>query len=181
MLNKKNIWILGGVTTGGSRLSSTEFITLDPATPVNGPALPNALDNACAVKYNESHIYLTGGVSSGSSTNDVWIYNSILDAGSSSWTEGPRMNNERGAHGCTILHYEKNSWVVVAGGSPSSITGKSVEILDPNNNKWVQGENTKKNIIFLSLEYKSKGEQNFFPVSTSQSAISILLEIWSND
>ena len=28
---------------------------------------------------------------------------------------------------------------------------------------------------------RSKGEQNFFPVSTSQSAISILLEIWSNN
>ena len=28
---------------------------------------------------------------------------------------------------------------------------------------------------------KLKGEQNFFPVSTSQSAISVLLEIWSNN
>ena len=31
------------------------------------------------------------------------------------------------------------------------------------------------------LHLLAKGEQNFFPVSTSQSAISTLLEIWSNN
>ena len=156
MLNKKTLWILGGVTTGGSRLSSTEFITLDPATSVNGPALPKELYGSCAVKYNESHIYLTGGYSSGY-TNDVWIYNSILDAGSSSWTEGPRMNNERGYHGCIVLHHDQRSLIVVAAGWNGGNGLKSVEILDPNKNKWVQGEKLPKkhNFSFLEIQIKS--------------------------
>ena len=35
------------------------------------------------------------------------------------------------------------------------------------------------NVLNLNFNITEKGEQNFFPVSTSQSAISILLEIWS--
>ena len=153
MLNKKTLWIMGGETTGGRELSSTEFITLDPATSVNGPALPKELYGSCAVKYNESHIYLTGGSDGSDWTNDVWIYNSILDAGSSSWTEGPRMNNERRYHGCTVLHHDQRSLIVVAAGVGAY---KSVEILDPNKNKWVQGEKLpKKHYFFLFWKYKS--------------------------
>ena len=124
----------------GTALSSTEFITLDPATSVNGPALPNELYASCAVKYNDTHIYLTGGLDASDWTNKVWIYNTILDAGSSSWTEGPRMNNKRGTHGCTVLHHGQSSWIVVAGGYNSyGDYLKSMEILDPNTNKWVKG------------------------------------------
>ena len=134
VLNETTLWIMGGLAGRSRRLKSTELITLDPATSVNGPALPKALAGSCAVKYNDTHIYLTG------SANQVWIYNTILNPGSSSWTEGPRMKNKRSSHGCTVLHHGQKSWIVVAGGY--NFYGdflKSMEILDPNENKWVRG------------------------------------------
>ena len=92
-LNETTLWIMGGLAGRSRRLKSTELITLDPATSVNGPALPNELYASCAVKYNDTHIYLTGGLVDSGYTNKVLIFNTILNAGSSSWTEGPRMNN----------------------------------------------------------------------------------------
>ena len=129
----QGLWLMGGFS-GSDGLISSELITLDPATSVNGPALPKALAGSCAVKYNDTHIYLTG------SSNQVWIYNTMLNPGSSSWTEGPRMKNKRSSHGCTVLHHGQKSWIVVAGGY--NFYGdflKSMEILDPNENKWVRG------------------------------------------
>ena len=90
-----------------------------------------------------SHIYLTGGHDGLGELNDVWIYNTILNAGNSSWTEGPKMNKKRNGHGCIVVHHEQKSLIVVAD-SDYTNAAKSVEILDPNQNKWVQGENTKK-------------------------------------
>ena len=137
VLNETTLWIMGGLA-GRRRLKSTELITLDPATSVNGPALPKALAGSCAVKYNDTHIYLTGGNNGSELTNDVWIYNTIVDAGSSSWIEGPRMNIARECHGCTVLHHRQTSWVVV-GGSYTNSYSKWMEILDPNDNKWIRG------------------------------------------
>ena len=144
VLNETTLWIIGGWRFDSSVLSSTELITLDSATSVNGPALPNALVASCAVKYNDTHIYLTGGFVDSDYTNKVWIHSTILDAGSSSWTEGPMMNTKRGYHGCTVLNHGQKSWIVVAGGNSEigfnlSPVIKSVEILDPNKNKWIQG------------------------------------------
>ena len=42
VLNETTLWILGGWNDSGT-VSSTELITLDAATSVNGPALPNKL------------------------------------------------------------------------------------------------------------------------------------------
>ena len=63
-LDETTLWILGGHSSS-SALSSTEMIALNPATSVNGPALPKQLYGSCAVKINSTHIYLTGGSSSG--------------------------------------------------------------------------------------------------------------------
>ena len=150
VLNETTLWIIGG-HHGSKRLSSTELITLDPATSVNGPAIPNELCASCAVKYNDTHIYLTGGHNNSGFTDKVWIYNT---AGSSSWTEGPRMNDGRGYHGCTVLHHDQRSWLVLAGGLNDDDAFKSMEILDPSRNKWVQGENTKKLFTFSSYTKK---------------------------
>ena len=140
VLNETTLWIMGGLA-GRRRLKSTELITLDPAISVNGPALPKALAGSCAVKYNDTHIYLTDGFEGSEYKNKVWIYNTILDAGNSSCTEGLRMNNKRDLHGCTVLHHGQKSWIVVAGGYDGHYGLKSIEILDPNEKKWVQGEN----------------------------------------
>ena len=151
VLNETTLWIMGGWNDGYSPTSSTELITLDSATSVNGPALPNRLRHSCAVKYNDTHIYLTGGHNNSGFTDKVWIYNT---AGSSSWTEGPRMNDGRGYHGCTVLHHDQRSWIVLAGGLNDDDAFKSMEILDPSRNKWVQGENTKKLFTFSSYTKK---------------------------
>ena len=89
VMNEKTLWIMGGDSKNSADrlLSSTELITLFPPTSVNGPPLPKELNDACAVKYNDTHIYLTGGHDNSDWTNQVWIYDTILDAGSSSWTE----------------------------------------------------------------------------------------------
>ena len=62
MLNETTLWIMGGRSDSINEISSTtELITLDSATSVSGPALPKEMYRSCAVKYNQSHIYLTGG------------------------------------------------------------------------------------------------------------------------
>ena len=153
VLNDTTLWLLGGVNYRG-KLSTTEFIKLDnTATSVVGPALPHVLQGGCAVKYNNTHIYLIGGYTS-DYEDRVLIYNTILD----SWTRAPRLNIARDDHGCAVLHHEGESWIIVIGGYKNGYGQTSVEVLDPNNGfpKWVQGENIKKTyIFFLSfLEYK---------------------------
>ena len=128
MLNETTFWIMGGYYS-----NTTEFITLGATTSVYGPPLPKFMAAACAVKYNDTHIYVTDGSS-------VWIYNTV----SSSWKEGPGMNVSRYGHGCTVLHYQQIPWLVVAASWNSGSGSKSVEILDPNMNKWIHGENNKK-------------------------------------
>ena len=148
ILNETTLLIMGGADGSTSNFhSSTELITLNAATSVNGPSLPKGLVGSCAVKYNETHIYLTGGQVgiTGDNQDNVWIDNNMLESGNSSWKEGPRMNEGRYYHGCIALHYQEKIYIVVAGGRTSRTdTLKSVEILDPNTNKWVPGENSKK-------------------------------------
>ena len=124
--------------------SSTELITLDSDISANGPELPMKLSFSCAVKYNDSHIYLiAGGCDYSSNVNKVWIYN-LYEGSNSSWTEGPILKDARRAHGCTVIHHEQTSWIVVAGGYETGWERlQSVEVLDPNKNEWINGENTK--------------------------------------
>ena len=56
----------------------------------------------------------------------------------SSWTKGPSMKGARSVHGCTVFD---QSLVIVAGGWNDGTALSSVEILDPNMNQWVPGEN----------------------------------------
>ena len=64
LLNETTLWILGGSNTCNSHEfpMSTEFITLDTDNSVYGPALPMKIIGPCAVKFNDSHIYLIGGI-----------------------------------------------------------------------------------------------------------------------
>ena len=144
ILNETTLWIMGG-STGPMTLSSTEFITLDSDTSINGPSLPIEMDSSCAIKYNTSHIYLTGGYYSGDPwdvrQDKVWIFNiHDINSGTSSWTEGPKMKDPRAVHGCTVLHQDQKSLIVVAGGWNKAGAVLSMEILDPLKNEWIQGE-----------------------------------------
>ena len=135
LLNDTHLWILGGKSSSGN-YNSTEMINLNADNSVSGPELPVNLDSACAVKFNDSHIYLTGGYYSMDDigADKVWIYN-MFD---SSWTKGPSMKGARSVHGCTVFD---QSLVIVAGGWNDGTALSSVEILDPNMNQWVPGEN----------------------------------------
>ena len=135
LLNESTLWILGGYGCD----NSTELITLVAGSSFSGPELPMELDSACAVKFNDSHIYLTGGYHSSDASwaDEVWIYNIF----NSLWTKGPSLLGARSAHGCTVFHRsQQTSLVAVAGGWNNDTALDSVEILDPNMNKWVQGE-----------------------------------------
>ena len=105
---------------------------------------------------------MTGGQVgiTGDNQDNVWIDNIMLESGNSSWKEGPRMNEGRYYHGCIALHYQEKIYIVVAGGRTSRTdTLKSVEILDPNTNKWVPGENIATNIILETNQISFKGQQ----------------------
>ena len=146
VLNTTTMWVMGG-DDGWNYLSSTEFITLEKA--VSGPSLPYAVRSHCAVKYNESQIYVIGGedkegVNNGQYTNDVYVFNP-LDNFSSKYHS--TMNYQRGRHGCAIMNDGKSSVIVVGGGygklsssSSSNALLDSVEILNPSLGTWIIGK-----------------------------------------
>ena len=144
ILNETTFWIMGGSTeTYNDLLISTEFINLDSDTSINGPSLPMELDSSCAIKYNASHIYLTGGYYSGDQQRQdkVWIFNMYdINNATSSWTEGPKMKEARAVHGCTVLHQNQKSLIVVAGGWNEAGAVLSMEILDPLKSEWIEGK-----------------------------------------
>ena len=146
VLNTTTMWVIGG-WDGSNRLSSTEFITLEKA--VTGPSLPHALLYHCAVKFNESQIYVIGGedkegVNNGQYTNDVYVFNPLDNF---SYIHHSAMNYQRGNHGCAVMNDGESLIIVVAGGNgklSSSSSSKahldSVEILDPSLGQWIIGK-----------------------------------------
>ena len=96
------MWVIGG-SDGGKYLSSTEFITLEKS--VTGPILPHTMVHHCAVKFNESQIYVIGGYAQGSNTNDVYVFNP-LDNFSSKYHSD--MNYFRIKHGCAVMNDGKS-------------------------------------------------------------------------
>ena len=141
VLNTTTMWVIGGY--GSSNwLSSTEFITLEKA--VSGPSLPHAVDNHCAVKYNESQIYVIGGVVNGQYTNDVYVFNP-LDNFSNKYHS--TMNYQRADHGCAVINDGQSLVIIVGGGygklsasSSSNAYLDSIEILDPSLGQWIIGK-----------------------------------------
>merc|ERR1712218_504877 len=97
VLNTTTMWVLGG--RDSNRLSSTEFITLEKA--VSGPSLPHRVSDHCAVKFNESQIYVIGGIANGQYTNDVYVFNPLDNF---SYKYHSAMNYQRGIHGCAIMN-----------------------------------------------------------------------------
>ena len=144
VLNTTTMWVLGGY--GGSNyLSSSEFITLENA--VAGPSLPYKIGNHCAVKFNESQIYVIGGFYGDWSDRShyVYIFNPLDNF---SYKKGPSMNYRRLNHGCAVMHDGETSVIVSAGGhgrlssqaSSSNAYLNSVEILDLSVGQWNMGK-----------------------------------------
>ena len=134
-LNKSMLWMMGG-WDGNNRYDSTEFITTDGS--INGPTLPEAIYNTCAVKFTETgSVYLVGGNNGGSTyTNNVWVANPSNEF---SFTQGPSLVTNRGVHACGTMSIGAKSIILAAGGY-NNIHLSSVEILDPLSNQWVAGK-----------------------------------------
>ena len=144
VLNTTTMWVLGGYD-GSNYLSSSEFLTLDNA--VAGPSLPYKMGYHCAVKFNESQIYVIGGYYNDLSDRShyVYIFNPLDNF---SYKQGPSMNYRRNGPGCAVMHDGETSVIVSAGGygrlssqAASSNNGlNSVEILDPSLGQWNMGK-----------------------------------------
>ena len=140
VLNSTTMWVIGGYS-GSSAVLSTEFITLEKSVP--GPSLPKELSFVCAVKYNESQIYVTGGYGGSVISSLVYIFNPLDNF---SYIEGPGMNYRRQAHACAMMHFGGSSAIVVTGGygglstSSSNDYLKTVEIYDPSIGQWQMGK-----------------------------------------
>jgi len=132
VLNTTTMWVMGGY--GNGYLSSTEFITLEKA--VSGPSLPHAVSYHCAVKFNESQIYVIGGYVNGQYTNDVYVFNPLDNF---SYIYHSTMNYQRGYHGCAVMKDGESLVIVVVGGWDGNDYLDSVEILDPSLSQWIIG------------------------------------------
>ena len=109
VLNTTTMWVVGG-WDGSNFLSSSEFITLENA--VAGPSLPYKMYLHCAVKFNESQIYVIGGIY-GDRNDYVYIFNPLDNF---SYKQGPSMNYRRRYHGCAVMHDGETSVIVSVGG-----------------------------------------------------------------
>ena len=137
-LNNSMLWILGGSNHGGTssgyHLDSTEFITTNGAS--DGPKLPAPVSDSCAVKFpGNGNVYLIGGKTPSGFSNNVWMSN---PSNNFAFEQGPSLITARGYHTCGTMSIGAKSIIVAAGGQPGFL--KSVEILDPLLNQWVEGK-----------------------------------------
>ena len=105
---------------------------------IDGPRMPVTLSGSCVVKYNDTSIYILGGIQNYTrklkeyNHKNVWIA-SISDE--ITFSKGPSMLHSRYYHACGTISIGNKKLIIVAGGSGKS----SVEILDPSVNRWVAG------------------------------------------
>ena len=150
-LNSTTMWILGGWKAYNNRLDSTEFLRADSSVGIPGPKLPIAMHKFCVLKYSDHQVFIIGGMEQNrtETLNKVYIYNPMDGF---SHIEGPSLKNKRRLHACAVMSNGQQSKIVVAGGIDGNYLS-SVEILDPNVNKWIAG----KEILFskkISMKHK---------------------------
>ena len=112
---------------------------------IDGPRMPITLSRSCVVKYNDTSIYILGGIQNKYpeyNDRNVWIA-SISDE--ITFSQGPSMLQGRYYHACGTISFGNKNLIIVAGGMTPLTSPKnsgvtlSVEILDPSTNRWVQG------------------------------------------
>ena len=112
---------------------------------IDGPRMPITLSRSCVVKYNDTSIYILGGIQNKYpeyNDRNVWIA-SISDE--ITFSQGPSMLQGRYYHACGTISFGNKNLIIVAGGMTPLTSQKnsgvtlSVEILDPSTNQWVQG------------------------------------------
>ena len=150
-VNSQTFWILGGFNN--SFLDSTEFIIQGQTNGVPGPKLPYGMDGMCAIKISENEIFVIGGFSGSSYTNDVWIYD---PKNGFARTRGPSLTTGRYLHSCSTMRDGEKTLIVVAGGGIDGSRLDSVEIYDPSDNTWHTGKNKFQSTKILIFIYYSK-------------------------
>ena len=150
-INSTTFWILGGMSYNyyWVPLDSTEFIHDGQTKGVLGPTLPYKMNGMCAVKLSAEEIFLIG--SHTGHNESVWIFN---PQNGFTKRKGPSLITKRICHSCSIMNDGGKTVIVVAGGynhdsylseatDPISSGNNfldSVEIYDPTDNAWYQGD-----------------------------------------
>ena len=89
-------WILGGNGNGESYTATTLIYSNEVFSP--GPDMPYGAKGHCMAKVNDELIVLTGGITTGISTNQAYLYH----VPSGEWEEISSMSQTREDHGCGI-------------------------------------------------------------------------------
>ena len=129
VLPNETLWIQGG-WDGSVWLASTEIFDLEGSQ--DGIELEKKSRAQCAMMINSTTAFITGG-NTGSWSAETFFFN--VQTGKR--TKGPKMNVQRGHHGCALFIYNGQNYVMVAGGLPFT---SSTEILDlQNGDQWNYG------------------------------------------
>ena len=119
-----SLWVTGGFKPG-SFLYSSDFVFLN-GTSKKGPNLPQARNFHCMLQLDEKRVMLIG--SDGNGKKSTVNYN--LE--NNTFTEGPKLNEERPWSGCTVFKspmHDGRPVALVVGGIYSKAK-KTSEILD---------------------------------------------------
>ena len=137
----KTLWITGGLTKvndGTSSLKSTEFVYLNKQSE-RGPDLPIEICKHCMIKYNDSTVFIIGGVlgadiRDGRTTSKTWI---VDPTSNFQIREGPSLPSAKRLIACGKMIIGGKTWLVVGPDSPS----EGLDLLDPLNvnQGWLRG------------------------------------------
>ena len=131
------------------RVTSSEFITIQET--IQGPDLPDPVNNHAMVAINDSFSMVIGGncdCSPHMQTDNTFYYHHTEDV----WANGPSLLDKRNSHAAGLItdKVTKETFVVVTGGNTGSysleITSASTEILQDGD--WVLGK--LKVLVFLN-------------------------------
>lgn len=141
-------WIAGGF--GGSYLNDS--LVYNGGTFAPGPELPYAAYSACAVKVNETHVFLGGGFDGTEYISSAYL----LEWATQAWTRLPDMKTGRRAHTCNVVGTD----VVVVGGYDGEDLGTS-EIFSLTSNSWSLGPGVPTSSGMLAFAKSAQSPESF--------------------
>ena len=123
-----SLWVTGGKNGQPLKIRKTsEFVFLNGTTK-KGPTLPQPRDGHCMLQLDEKRVMLIGSDANANDKKSTVNYNSEINT----FTEGPRLNEERALSGCAVFKspmHDGRPVALVVGGRYFA-TKKTSEILD---------------------------------------------------
>ena len=127
-----SLWVTGGWNGNtGNPLASSDFVFLNGTTK-KGPTLPQVRDGHCMLQLDDKKVMLIG--SSAGDPKSTVNYNSE----NNTFTEGPRLNENRAVSGCMVFKspmHDGRTVALVVGGYYSSKTSEILDFTKPGN-EW---------------------------------------------